>query len=211
LPPRLLDECVLFLPRPLPLFLPPWSCLLTVAHAICAARFDDAPRFFALLSMWLAVRFCLGVYLDLLPLGMTARPCTCDTKSGTYGAFLTIMGMPPERTGPGQSGAAAGQSYFDERAAGVMPYPIESMPQGSRSTFEAELPVDRPVPSDDVLRELILRSLGDALRGIEVHVHAGAVRLSGAIGGDDAKRELEAELRGVPGVESIDNQLEVNR
>ena len=119
--------------------------------------------------------------------------------------------MPPERSGPGQSGATAGQSYFDERMPGAMTYPIESLPSGSRSPLEDELEVERPVPSDDVLRELILRSLGDALRGIELHVHAGAVILIGAIDGDDAKRELEDEVRRVPGVDTVDNRLEVRR
>jgi len=161
--------------------------------------------------MWLAVRFCLGVYFFLLPLGMSVRPCSCDTKSGTYGAFLTIMATPPERTGPGQSGATAGQSYFDESMPGAMAYPIESMPQGSRSTFDSELPVEHLAPSDDALRELVVRLLGDAVHGIDVRVHAGAVTLTGPIAGDDARRALEDEVRGVPGVLAVDNQLEIQR
>ena len=44
-PPLRLDAVLRFLPRPLPLFLPPPSCLLTVAYAIAAARFEDMPRF----------------------------------------------------------------------------------------------------------------------------------------------------------------------
>lgn len=157
--------------------------------------------------MWLAARFCLVLYFALLPLGMSVRLCSCDTNSGTYGAFLIVM---PERTGPGQSGAAAGQSYFDDSMPGAMPYPTDSVPQGSRSTFDSELPVE-PLVSDDALHELVIRLLGDAARGIDVRVHAGAVTLTGAIDGDDAKRALDDDVRSVPGVVAVDNQLEPRR
>ena len=50
-PPFTLDDVFIGLPRPLPDFLPPPVSLLTVAHAIAAARFVEAPRFFALSSM----------------------------------------------------------------------------------------------------------------------------------------------------------------
>ena len=60
LPPRLLEEVLLFLPRPLPLFLPPWVSLLTVAHAIAFARFEEW-LFFADFSIFDAMRFCLLV------------------------------------------------------------------------------------------------------------------------------------------------------
>jgi hypothetical protein len=119
------------------------------------------------------------------------------------------MTSSPDRSGPGQSGATAGQSYFDERMPGAMTYPTESMPQGSRSTMEERLPIERPAPSDDDLRAQIVAALAND--AIDVRVHAGKVTLTGAIDGDDAKRELEAEVRGVAGVTAIDNQLGVRR
>jgi hypothetical protein len=60
-----------FLPRPLPLFLPPPVSLFTVAQPICAARFTDAPRALALSSMCFAIRFCFVVYFALLPVGIS--------------------------------------------------------------------------------------------------------------------------------------------
>jgi hypothetical protein len=113
-----------------------------------------------------------------------------------------IMATPPERSGPGQSGATAGQSYFDERMPGAMTYPTESMPQGSRSTMEERLPSERPMPSDDELRARVIAVLGDP--AIDVRVHAGKVTLTGAIDGDDAKRQLEDRVRRVPGVVDIE-------
>jgi hypothetical protein len=50
---------------------PPVS-LFTVAHAIRAAVFELFPLFFAPSSMWDAWRFCLDVYLVLLPRGIFA-------------------------------------------------------------------------------------------------------------------------------------------
>jgi hypothetical protein len=70
-PLRLDDVSRLPEPRPLPLFLPPPSCLFTDAHAMRAAVFDDLPLFFALSSMCSAWRFCFAVYDFLLPLAMT--------------------------------------------------------------------------------------------------------------------------------------------
>ncbi|MBK0014755.1 hypothetical protein, partial [Stenotrophomonas sp. S41] len=47
--------------RPLPLRLPPPSCLLTVAHAMRSAVLSLAPRARSLSSMCSAWRFCLSV------------------------------------------------------------------------------------------------------------------------------------------------------
>jgi osmotically-inducible protein OsmY len=118
------------------------------------------------------------------------------------------MANPPERSGPGQSGSAAGQQYFDERAAGAMQYPIDRVPQGSRSTLPDQTPAEpKPAIRDDELREMIVAALRDDASGIAIDVAGGAVTLSGAIGDDDAKRRVEDTTRRVPGVKTVINQL----
>jgi hypothetical protein len=57
--------------RALPLRLPPPSCLFTVAQAMRSAVPSLAPRSRSLSSMCSAWRFCLSVYADLSPRGMT--------------------------------------------------------------------------------------------------------------------------------------------
>jgi BON domain len=116
------------------------------------------------------------------------------------------MANPPERSGPGQSGAASGQSYFDERAPGAMNYPVDRMPQGSRSTMADEKsPEPKPVIADDRVRELIVAALGDDQ--VDVAVSGGTVTLSGGTSDDDAKRRIEDAVRRVPGVKAVDNKL----
>jgi hypothetical protein len=65
---------------------------------------------------------------------------------GTCDAALAAMAAPnpllPSHTGPGQSGAASGAYYLDERFPETIPYPTRSLPQGSRS----------PVPGEDEQR-----------------------------------------------------------
>ncbi len=118
------------------------------------------------------------------------------------------MANPPERSGPGQSGYAAGQQYFDERAPGAMQYPVDRMPQGSRSTLADDSPPEpKPAFRDDELREMIVAALRDDATGIAIDVVGGAVTLSGAIGDDDAKRRVEDAARRVPGVKTVVNRL----
>jgi hypothetical protein len=118
------------------------------------------------------------------------------------------MANQPERSGPGQSGSAAGQQYFDERAPGAMQYPIDRMPQGSRSTLADDSPPEpKPVFRDDELREMIVAALRDDASGIAIAVVGGAVTLSGAISDDDAKRRVEDAARRVPGVKTVVNRL----
>jgi hypothetical protein len=114
----------------------------------------------------------------------------------------------PERTGPGQSGATAGQSYFDDSMAGAMPYPTESLPQGSRSTFDVP-PLWRPEPGDDQLRETITETLRELAPRVEVSVARGAVRLAGHIDGDDARACVMDLVRDVPGVQAIEDRMAV--
>ena len=122
------------------------------------------------------------------------------------------MANPPERSGPGQSGYTAGQQYFDERAAGAMQYPVDSVPQGSRSTLADEkLPEPKSAIRDDELREMIVAALRDDASGISVEVDGGALTLSGPIADDDAKRRVEDAARRVPGVKAIVNRLGVAR
>ncbi len=64
-----------FLPRPDPLFLPPPSSSLTVAHARRAASRRETPRFSYPSSMCSALRFCLLVYDDLSPRGIVLASC----------------------------------------------------------------------------------------------------------------------------------------
>jgi hypothetical protein len=105
------------------------------------------------------------------------------------------MANPPERSGPGQSGYAAGQQYFDERAPGVMPYPVEH----AHTTLAPS--------SNDELREMVVAALRDDAPGIAIEVAGGVVTLSGAIVDDVAKRRIEAAARGVPGVKAIVDRL----
>jgi osmotically-inducible protein OsmY len=118
------------------------------------------------------------------------------------------MANSPERSGPGQSGSAAGQQYFEERAPGAMSYPVDHVPQGSRSTLADEKPPEpKPAVGDDELREMIVAVLRDDATGIAIEVSGGAVTLSGAIADDDAKRRVEDAARRVPGVKTIVNRL----
>jgi osmotically-inducible protein OsmY len=111
-----------------------------------------------------------------------------------------------ERTGPGQSGAAAGQSYFNERIPGANAYPVDSMPQGSRSTFDDESLVE-PALSDERVREMVVAALRDDASGIEITVARGTVTLVGHVAGDDEKQRIDDLVRRVSGVEAVDNQL----
>jgi hypothetical protein len=72
LPPLLEADRLGFRPRPLPERLPPPSSLLTVAHARRAASPELTPRPSYESSMCSARRFCLLVYLALLPRGMVS-------------------------------------------------------------------------------------------------------------------------------------------
>ncbi|HEY3802382.1 MAG TPA: BON domain-containing protein [Kofleriaceae bacterium] len=114
----------------------------------------------------------------------------------------------PERTGPGQSGAAAGQSYFDDSRPGEMAYPTESLPQGSRSTFDVP-PLWRPELGDNELRARIVEALHDVAPRVEVSVARGTVTLAGHVDGDDARRCVADLVREVPGVDVIDDHMEV--
>jgi|SRR5580704_16863393 hypothetical protein len=116
------------------------------------------------------------------------------------------MANPVERTGPGQSGASAGQSYFNERIPGANAYPVDSMPQGSRSTFDDESIVEPPL-RDEQVREMVVAALRDDASGIEISVSRGAVTLVGHVDGDDEKQRIDDLVRRVPGVEAVDNQL----
>lgn len=118
------------------------------------------------------------------------------------------MANPPERSGPGQSGYTAGQQYFDERAPGAMQYPVDRVPQGSRSTLADDRPPEpKPVIRDDELREMIVAALRDDASGIAIDVTGGVVTLSGAIGDDDAKRRVDDAVRRIPGVKTVINEL----
>jgi hypothetical protein len=122
------------------------------------------------------------------------------------------MASSAERSGPGQSGYTAGQQYFDERAPGAMQYPVDRLPQGSRSTLADDKPPEpRPAIRDDELREMIVAALRDNASGISIEVAGGAVTLSGPIADDDAKRRVEDAARRVPGVKAIANRLGVPR
>ncbi len=116
------------------------------------------------------------------------------------------MTNPVERTGPGQSGATAGQSYFDERISGANAYPVDSMPQGSRSTFDDQA-IDEPPLRDEQVREMVVAALRDGASGIEITVARGAVTLVGHVDGDDEKQRIDDLVRRVPGVEAVNNQL----
>src|SRR5277367_5354093 len=100
---------------------------------------------------------------------------------GTYGAIRLIMNS-PARTGPGQSGASAGQSYFNERIPGANDYSVDSMPQGSRSTFD-EAPIFEPPLHDDAVRAMVVAALRDDASGIEIRVANGVVTLAGHVAG----------------------------
>ncbi|HEY1551665.1 MAG TPA: BON domain-containing protein [Kofleriaceae bacterium] len=118
------------------------------------------------------------------------------------------MANPPERSGPGQSGYAAGQQYFDERAPGAMHYPVDRVPQGSRSTLADDKPPEpKPVIRDDDLRAMIVAALRDDATGFSIEVAGGAVTLAGTISDDDAKRRVEDAVRRVPGVKTVVNRL----
>jgi hypothetical protein len=120
------------------------------------------------------------------------------------------MANPPERSGPGQSGAAAGASYFTEQIPGAMPYPVDSLPQGSRSTMADEKAVVRPEPTpDDQVREMVVAALRADASGLGVTVAAGTVTLAGSVADDVVKRRLEDLVRRVPGVKAIHNELGV--
>jgi hypothetical protein len=68
------------LPRPLPLFFPPWLSLLTVAHARRAASLPLTPRFLYPRSIFVALRFCFDVYVFLLPRGIKVLFVVLHTK-----------------------------------------------------------------------------------------------------------------------------------
>src|SRR3954464_9960879 len=74
LPPLRELDLLLFLPRPLPLFLPPLSLLFTVAQARRSASFLLVPRFSYPSSMCSAFRFCFDVYFFLLPRAIIVPP-----------------------------------------------------------------------------------------------------------------------------------------
>ena len=69
-PPFRDDDLLVAFPRPEPLFFPPPDDLFTVAQARALAVFFETPRRSYPFSMCVALRFCLLVYLDLLPCGM---------------------------------------------------------------------------------------------------------------------------------------------
>lgn len=120
------------------------------------------------------------------------------------------MANPPERSGPGQSGAAAGASYFTEEKRGEMPYPVESLPQGSRSTMADDKAVVRHEPTpDDRVREMVIAALRDNASGLGVTVAAGTVTLAGSVADDVVRRRVEDLVRRVPGVKAIHNELGV--
>jgi hypothetical protein len=120
------------------------------------------------------------------------------------------MANPPERSGPGQSGAAAGASYFTEQIPGAMPYPVDSLPQGSRSTMADEKAVVRPESTpDDRLREMVVAALRDDGSGLDVTVAAGVVTLAGSVDDDVVRHRIEDRARRVPGVKAIHNELGV--
>jgi hypothetical protein len=116
----------------------------------------------------------------------------------------------PERTGPGQSGATAGQSYFDDSMPGAMAYPTESLPQGSRSTFEVP-PLWRPEPGDAELCATIADTLRDVAPHVEVSVVRGIVKLAGHVDGDDERARVADLVHEVPGVEAVDDRMDVQR
>lgn len=91
-----------------------------------------------------------------------------------------------------------------------MAYPTESLPQGSRGSFEAP-PLWRPEIGDSELRARIVEALHDVAPSVEVSVARGAVTLAGHVDGDDARRRVADLVREVPGVDVIDDQMEVRR
>jgi len=91
---------------------------------------------------------------------------------------------------------------------GVMSYPTDGVPQGSRSTLADERARDPHVqPSDDELRAHVIAALGDAASGFEIQVEHGEVTLAGPVADDEAKRRFGDAVRRVPGVWAVDNQL----
>jgi hypothetical protein len=92
-----------FVPRPEPDFLPPPSSLLTVAQARRSASSFFTPRFSYPFSISSALRFCLSVYADLSPRGMSLsspqemRPSEDETPARLGGSPCSRMRSPAGR------------------------------------------------------------------------------------------------------------------
>src|SRR5688572_20733668 len=102
-PPLRDDTLVSGTPRPEPLLLPPPVSLFTVAHARRSASSSGTPRASYPRSIWRALRFCLSVYFDLSPRGMTFPPPRLELFQRLTetivpdGQLLQSMEFAPER------------------------------------------------------------------------------------------------------------------
>jgi BON domain-containing protein len=102
----------------------------------------------------------------------------------------------------------------NETPAAEHPWSGYASDQGEPGDIEEfDAPIAGTPDADARARAEVVRQLGGEpgldLRDVDVDVASGEVRIQGSVGSEDARRRIELIARGVPGVNTVRNELEI--